>query len=58
MENFYDARAAKLIESKTQAKLAVVPNSVMGVDEAKTYFDLFDIIVGAVDQGVRGRVNR
>lgn len=53
-ENFYDARAAKLIESKTQAKLAVVPNSVMGVDEAKTYFDLFDIIVGAVTKAYAG----
>lgn len=48
MENFYDVRPAKLIESKTAAKVAVVPNSVQGVDEAKTYFDLFDVIVGTI----------
>ena len=48
VEVFYDVRPAKLVESKTGAKVAVVPNSVLGVDEAKTYFDLFDVIVGAI----------
>lgn len=48
VEVFYDARPAQLIASKTSAKVAVVPNSVLGVDEAKTYFELFDVIVAAV----------
>lgn len=48
MENFYDVRPARLIESKTKAKVAVVPNSVNGVEEAKDYFGLFDVIVGTI----------
>jgi zinc/manganese transport system substrate-binding protein len=48
MENFYDVRPARLIESKSKAKVAVVPNSVGGVDEAKDYFSLFDVIIGAI----------
>lgn len=48
MENFYDVRPARLIESKSKAKVAVVPNSVGGVDEAKDYFGLFDVIIGTI----------
>lgn len=52
MENFYDVRPARLIESKTKAKVAVVPNSVNGVEEAKDYFELFDVIVGNIVKAV------
>lgn len=48
MENFYDVRPARLIESKSGAKVAVVPNSVNGVEEAKDYFGLFDVIVRTI----------
>jgi zinc/manganese transport system substrate-binding protein len=52
MENFYDVRPARLIESKSKAKVAVVPNSVGGVEEAKDYFGLFDVIVGTIVKAV------
>lgn len=48
MENFYDDRSPRLLESKSPAKLAMVPNSVGGVETAKTYFDLFDTIVATI----------
>ncbi|HEY3447544.1 MAG TPA: metal ABC transporter substrate-binding protein [Myxococcales bacterium] len=48
MESFYDDRMPRLIASKSGAKLAQVPNSVGGTEQVKTYFDLFDAIVGAV----------
>lgn len=48
MENFYDDRMPRLIESKSPAKLAVVPNSVGGIEPVKTYFDLFDTIVNTI----------
>jgi zinc/manganese transport system substrate-binding protein len=54
MENFYDVRPARLIESKTKAKVAVVPNSVGGVDEAKDYFSLFDTIIGNIVKATAG----
>jgi zinc/manganese transport system substrate-binding protein len=48
MENFYDDRYPRLIQSKSAAKLAMLPNSVGGVDTVKTYFDLFDAIVDGI----------
>jgi zinc/manganese transport system substrate-binding protein len=48
MENFYDDRMPRLIESKSPAKVAMVPNSVGGTEAVKTYFDLFDAIVGTI----------
>ncbi|MHB8874515.1 MAG: metal ABC transporter substrate-binding protein [Myxococcaceae bacterium] len=48
MENFYDDRMPRLIESKSPAKLAMVPNSVGGTEQVKTYFDLFDTIIGTI----------
>ncbi|HVE82748.1 MAG TPA: metal ABC transporter substrate-binding protein [Myxococcales bacterium] len=53
MEGFYDRRFPELIASKTQAKLVVVPNSVGGVEQAKTYFDLFDVIIDAISAAAR-----
>ncbi|HVO29869.1 MAG TPA: metal ABC transporter substrate-binding protein, partial [bacterium] len=53
MENFYDAKVPQLIAGKTGAKLAVVPNSVEGEDAVKTYFDLFDRIVGELEKGLK-----
>ncbi len=47
MENFYDERYPRLLESKSEARLAMVPNSVGGIEGVKTYFDLFDGIVKA-----------
>ncbi len=54
MENYYDTRPAKLIESKSKAKLVVAPSSVGGTDEVKTYFDLFDALVGALTKAYAG----
>ena len=48
MESFYDDRMPRLIASKSDARLAMVPNSVGGTEQVKTYFDLFDTIVGAI----------
>ena len=48
MESFYDDRMPRLLESKSPAKLAAVPNSVGGLESVKTYFDLFDTIVGTI----------
>ncbi|HEY8207073.1 MAG TPA: metal ABC transporter substrate-binding protein [Myxococcaceae bacterium] len=48
MEVFYDKRVPELVASKTGAKLVMVPNSVGGTDQVKTYFDLFDVLVGAI----------
>lgn len=55
MENFYDPRPAKLIESKSSAKVAIVPNSVTGVEAAKDYLALFDTIVGTITQALGGK---
>lgn len=41
--NYFDERAPKNMEDKTGAKAVIVPLSVGGTPEAKTYFDLFDI---------------
>lgn len=41
--NYFGERAPKSIEEKTGAKAIIVPLSVGGTAEAKTYFDLFDI---------------
>ncbi len=46
--NYYDERAPKSIEEKTGAKAIIVPLSVGGTAEAKTYFDLFDIWIKAL----------
>lgn len=54
MENFYDVRPARLIESKSKAKVAVVPNSVNGVESAKDYFSLFDTIIGTIVKATAG----
>lgn len=48
MESFYDDRMPRLVASKSQAALAAVPNSVGGIERVKTYFDLFDEIVGTI----------
>lgn len=48
MELFYDKRYPELIASKTPVKIAAVPNSVGGTEQVRTYFELFDAIVGAV----------
>jgi zinc/manganese transport system substrate-binding protein len=54
VENFYDRRMPDLIASKTTAKVVQVPNSVGGEESVKTYFDLFDRIVGSIEIALRG----
>ena len=54
MENFYDRRMPDLIASKTSAKVVQVPNSVGGEESVKTYFELFDRIVGSIETALRG----
>jgi len=54
IENFYDRRMPDLIASNTSAKVVRVPNSVGGEESVKTYFDLFDRIVGSIETALRG----
>jgi zinc/manganese transport system substrate-binding protein len=54
MENFYDRRMPDLIASNTSAKVVQVPNSVGGEESVKTYFELFDRIVGSIETALRG----
>jgi len=53
MENFYDERVPKIIADKTGAGLAVVPNSVGGTEDVKTYFDLLDHITSVIEKTYR-----
>ena len=48
MEVFYDKRFPELIASKTPVKVVAVPNSVGGIEQVTTYFELFDTIVAAI----------
>lgn len=48
MENFYDRRSPDQVAAHTKAKVAFVPSMVAGDEKARTYFDLFDVIVGGV----------
>ncbi|MDA2930646.1 metal ABC transporter substrate-binding protein [Acidobacteria bacterium AH-259-O06] len=41
--NYFDEKAPRMIEEKTGAKALIVPLSVGGTEEVRTYFDLFDI---------------
>jgi zinc/manganese transport system substrate-binding protein len=54
IENFYDRRMPDLIASKTSARVVRVANSVGGEESVKTYFDLFDQIVGTIQTALRG----
>ena len=54
MENFYDRRMPDLIASNTSAKVVQVPNSVGGDEKVKTYFELFDAIVGDIEKALKG----
>jgi ABC-type Zn uptake system ZnuABC Zn-binding protein ZnuA len=42
VEPYFDLRTPQRVASETGAKVVVVPPSVGGVEQAKTYFDLFD----------------
>ncbi len=53
MESFYDKKVPQLIGEKTGAKVVAVPNSVGGEPEVKTYFDLFEVIVSAIEKAHR-----
>ncbi len=46
MEPFYSDQVPKLVAEKTGAVLLVLPPSVEGVEEIKTYTDLFDYNIG------------
>ncbi len=52
MENFYDDRYPRLIQAKTPAKVAMIPNSVGGIETVKTYFELFDAIVDGIGKAI------
>ncbi len=55
MENFYDTKVPQLIAEKTGARLVTVPNSVNGEESVKTYFDLFDRIVGELEKASKDK---
>ncbi|MDP2343218.1 MAG: metal ABC transporter substrate-binding protein [Deltaproteobacteria bacterium] len=48
MENFYDRRSPDQIAAHSGAKVVFVPSMVAGTDKVTSYFDLFDVVVGAV----------
>lgn len=50
MESFYDKRSAEQIAAHSKAKVVAVPSMVAGDERVKTYFDLLDVIVGAVSK--------
>lgn len=50
LESFYDKRSAEQIAAHSKAKVVAVPSMVAGDERVKTYFDLFDVIVGAVSK--------
>jgi len=50
IEPFYERRSASYLNEKTGIKVAVLPQSVGAQDDIKTYFDLFDSIVMALNQ--------
>jgi zinc/manganese transport system substrate-binding protein len=54
MENFYDRRSPDQVAQHTGAKVVFVPSMVAGDEKVRTYFDLFDTIVGAVAQAAEG----
>lgn len=41
--NYFDEKAPRMLEERTGAKALIVPLSVGGTPEARTYLDLFDI---------------
>lgn len=53
-ESFYDGTVPKLLGEKTEARVVALPNSVGGDERVKTYFDLFDVIVGEITKGKKG----
>ena len=46
MENFYDRRAPDQIAAHSKARVVFVPSMVGGEERVKTYFDLFDVVIG------------
>jgi len=50
IEPYYERRSASYLNDKTGIKVAVLPQSVGAQDDIKTYFDLFNSIVMALNQ--------
>ncbi len=46
--NYFDEKAPRMLEERTGAKALIVPLSVGGTPEARTYLDLFDIWIQAL----------
>jgi ABC-type Zn uptake system ZnuABC Zn-binding protein ZnuA len=46
--NYFDEKAPRMLEERTEAKALIVPLSVGGTTEARTYLDLFDIWIQAL----------
>ncbi|MCI0532459.1 MAG: metal ABC transporter substrate-binding protein [candidate division Zixibacteria bacterium] len=42
IEPFYDPQAPQSVSEKSGARVLILPNSVGGVEQVKSYFDLFD----------------
>ena len=54
MEDFFDPRLPRKISADTGVPLAILPTSVGDVPAIRTYFDLFDHQLAAVEQALRG----
>ncbi|MGQ0792861.1 MAG: metal ABC transporter substrate-binding protein [Deltaproteobacteria bacterium] len=47
-ESFYPQKTPAIVAQKAGAAFVTLPSSVGGRDDVKTYFDLFDVIVGEI----------
>jgi zinc/manganese transport system substrate-binding protein len=48
--NFYEDRSSKFIGEHTEAKVLILPASVGGVEEVKSFFDLFEYLVSQFEK--------
>ena len=48
--NFYEDRSSEFIKVQTGAKVLVLPASVGGVEEVKSFFDLFEYLVSTFEK--------
>ncbi|HAF96355.1 MAG: hypothetical protein A2X34_07355 [Elusimicrobia bacterium GWC2_51_8] len=49
-ETYYPLKGPRMIAEKTGAGLLTVPSSIGGLPEVKTYFEVFDCLVGKLSQ--------
>ncbi len=57
-ESFYPQKLPSLVAEKAGASFLVLPAQVGGSDDVKTYFDLFNVIVGQVTSKLENKTAR